>query len=94
MQREVLQDGSGVINGITSKVCDNPQTLVAAGNILVVISMTNYMVLADKGDEELLAQELDGWTPVIKVIEFLWARGSESICRNGPISKWQLQSMY
>ena len=24
----------------------------------------------------------------------LWARGSEPICRDGPISRWRLQSMY
>lgn len=36
-----------------------PQTLVAADGVVVVISMTNYMVLEGKG-EELIAQELDG----------------------------------
>ena len=24
----------------------------------------------------------------------LWASGSEPICRDGPISRWRLQSMY
>ena len=35
------------------------QTPVAADSVVVVISMTNYMVLEEKG-EELIAQELDG----------------------------------
>ena len=60
VQREVLQDGSGIINRVTPKVCDYlSQTLVAADSVVVVISMTNYMVLEEKG-EELIAQELDG----------------------------------
>ena len=28
------------------------------------------------------------------LIALLWARSSEPICRDGPISRWRLQSMY
>ena len=29
-----------------------------------------------------------------KFVTLLWARGNEPICRDGPISRWQLQSIY
>ena len=30
----------------------------------------------------------------VLLLYVLWARGSEPICRDGPISKWRPQSMY
>ena len=35
-------------------------------------------------------QQLSRWA----IHAYLWACGSKPICRDGPISRWQLQSMY
>ena len=42
----------------------------------------------------LLLNKLDKRIISALCIILLWARGSEPICRDGPISRWWLQSMY
>ena len=49
-----------------------------------------------KSDEEnvyvSIQNDNEGWND--EEVQVLWARGSVPICRDGPISKWRLQSMY